>query len=183
MYPEAALTFFPYLDGGLLDLSHNQQFDFLHGIREDELQISTFELQQFQSSDLPLSLLNQSNVVKSTTITDYDLGGEGDLFKAPEPIVEIPEYDAVAAVMSSMISSEDGDLAAAIEVPISDTKKNLPEKSELSLAGCDREMQRSESSGNLRRTRPNFLDFQGLNIESVFGMRRAYSEGDIQVLS
>jgi hypothetical protein len=29
--------------------------------------------------------------------------------------------------------------------------------------------------------RPNFLDFQGLDFEAAFGLRRAYSEGDIQV--
>jgi hypothetical protein len=29
--------------------------------------------------------------------------------------------------------------------------------------------------------RPNFLDFQGVDFEATFGVRRAYNVGDIQV--
>jgi hypothetical protein len=49
-------------------------------------------------------------------------------------------------------------------------------------------LQKSVSSGCLNSAdwmngpaRPNFLDFQGLDFEAAFGLRRAYSEGDIQV--
>jgi hypothetical protein len=37
-------------------------------------------------------------------IPEYDLGGEGDLFKAPEPIIEEPllTLDPVAAAISIM---------------------------------------------------------------------------------
>jgi hypothetical protein len=55
-------------------------------------------------------------------------------------------------------------------------------------AASECSLQKSVSSGCLNSAewmngsvRPNFLDFQGLDFEAAFGLRRAYSEGDIQV--
>lgn len=166
---------------------------------------------------LTLSLfLLQGNVVRSSTVTEYDLGGEGDLFKAPEPIIEEPEmeFDLVAAAIS-MMSTGDGVIPAEEEIkraaidsigegnppfnsvigegtsPEQQDAKTLLTEAE-KAAGGEGPMQRSVSSGCLtsedwrrsgggRLTRPNFLDFQGMDLQAVFGMRRAYSEGDIQV--
>ncbi|XP_076930298.1 uncharacterized protein LOC143595037 [Bidens hawaiensis] len=45
----------------------------------------------------------------SSTISDYDLGGEGDLFKAPEPIIEQPliTLDPMTSAMSMISCGED----------------------------------------------------------------------------
>ena len=44
----------------------------------------------------------QSDLVQSSVISDYDLGAEGDLFKAPEPIIEEPvmDMDPIISIMS-----------------------------------------------------------------------------------
>ena len=63
------------------------------------------------------------------------------------------------------------------------------EKAKSRMAG-EGQMQKSVSSGSLKsmdwinaycNRRPNFLSFQGLDFGAALGMRRAFSEGDIQV--
>ncbi|KAF6992560.1 hypothetical protein CFC21_009543 [Triticum aestivum] len=163
-------------------------------------------------------------------ISEYDLGAEGDLFKAPEPIIEEPllALDPVAAAISMMSG---GDNAMDDSIKVSDMglsevlyecEKELMEKSAIEetiselldvkipmlqvedvpgelrasssstiAAGTGEcSLQKSVSSGCLNSgdwmngsaVRPNFLDFQGLDFEAAFGLRRAYSEGDIQKL-
>ena len=189
-----------------------------------------------------LLITGQGNLVQPSMVSEYDLGGEGDLFKAPEAIIEEPllSLDAVAAAFSMMTGNE-----SAMEQTIKDagisTIQNDPLLSEV-LYECEKELmemsaieetiselmdvkipmlqveeipsqaeqvliqtqlpamekekqgvpecslQKSVSSGCLNSAdwmngpvRPNFLDFQGLDFEAAFGLRRAYSEGDIQV--
>ncbi|WOL11068.1 hypothetical protein Cni_G19829 [Canna indica] len=176
---------------------------------------------------------NLVNMVQTTpTVSEYDMGGEGDLFKAPEPILEDPALDPVAAAMS--IISGDGDVITAETIKAADIesiqndhlsdiyyecKKDLLGKSEIEdsisqlldekfpnpigqmdevpalekLSSTERSMQKSVSSGCLSSVewvpnstmstmRPDFLDFQGLDFEAALGLRRAFSEGDIQNL-
>ncbi|MQM07537.1 hypothetical protein Taro_040371 [Colocasia esculenta] len=177
------------------------------------------------------SMFQGAICLQTTTVTDYDLGGEGDLFKAPEPIMEGPlvGLDHVAAAISMISSGDDVIAAEAIEragigsiqneQPLSEIfyecKKDLLAKSVIEDACLelsdvkipalqveeqkavqtnrvieDGPLQKSVSSGCLTSLtwsnggslRPNFLDFQGMDLGAVFGMRRAYSEGDIQTL-
>lgn len=193
--------------------------------------------------DSPDIAAHLGDMVQSSLVSEYYLGGEGDLFKAPEPIIEEPllSLDPVAAAISMMSGSENAmdetikvaDIGAiqndpllsevlyecekelmeksAIEETISellDVKipmlqvEELPrqaeevlgqielptmEKDKSSVRECS--LQKSVSSGCLQSadwingpSRPNFLDFQGLDFEAAFGLRRAYSEGDIQNL-
>ncbi|WVZ99833.1 hypothetical protein U9M48_045074 [Paspalum notatum var. saurae] len=183
------------------------------------------------------------SMVQPSMVSEYDLGGEGDLFKAPEVIIEEPllSLDPVAAAISMMSGNEtamdqtikDAGIGtiqndpllsevlyecekelmekSAIEETISellDVKipmlqvEEIPrhaeqvliqaeltpmEKAKTSIPECS--LQKSVSSGCLNSAdwmngpvRPNFLDFQGLDFEAAFGLRRAYSEGDIQNL-
>jgi len=183
------------------------------------------------------------SLVQPSMVSEYDLGGEGDLFKAPEAIIEEPllSLDPVAAAFSMMTGNEsamdqtikDAGIGtipndpllsevlyecekelmekSAIEETISELmdvkipmlqveeipsqaeqvliQTQLPamEKEKQSIPECS--LQKSVSSGCLNSAdwmngpvRPNFLDFQGLDFEAAFGMRRAYSEGDIQNL-
>ncbi|XP_074565692.1 uncharacterized protein LOC141822158 [Curcuma longa] len=86
---------------------------------------------------------NLANMAQAPSISEYDMGGEGDLFKAPEPILEDPALDPMANAMS--IISGGGDVitetikAADIESIHNDhlsdiyygCKKDLMEKSEI----------------------------------------------------
>lgn len=167
-------------------------------------------------------------MVQTSTISEYDLGGEGDLFKAPEPIIEEPivGLDPMTAAISLISCGEDvitsqglkaadiesiqneqllevlyeceKDLMAqaAIETPLSDvldikipvvkTDENQNQGNKLL---CDVPFQKSVSSGCLSSMewmqgaaiKPSFLDFSGMDFGSVYGMRRAFSEGDIKV--
>lgn len=170
----------------------------------------------------------QSDLVQASAISDYDLLEEGDLFKAPEPIIEEPvmDLDPMQAAMSMISCGEDAssqglkssdidvlqneqllsevyyeckkDLLekAAIESPLSEILEikipalniyeNLIQDNTPLL---DVPLPRSVSSGSLSSldwihgaaVKPGFLDFPGLDFNSVYGMRRAFSEGDIKV--
>ncbi|KAM3413415.1 hypothetical protein ACQJBY_004543 [Aegilops geniculata] len=159
-------------------------------------------------------------------ISEYDLGAESDLFKAPEPIIEEPllALDPVAAAISMMSG---GDNAMDDRIKVSDMglsevlyecEKELMEKSAIeetiselldvkipmlqvedvpgelmstttaAAATGECSLQKSVSSGCLNSAdwinglalQPNFFNFQGLDFEAAFGLRRAYSEGDVQ---
>ncbi|KAK3005709.1 hypothetical protein RJ639_017297, partial [Escallonia herrerae] len=65
------------------------------------------QLEDFWCCNKPNGLMG--NLVQTSTILEYDLGGEGDLFKAPEPIIEEPMIglDPMAAAISMMSCGED----------------------------------------------------------------------------
>ncbi|XP_047094506.1 uncharacterized protein LOC124706883 [Lolium rigidum] len=187
-------------------------------------------------SPLPLLPTGQDDAIyahlgdmgQPSLISEYDLGGEGDLFKAPEPIIDEPPLlgldDPVAAAISMMsnnaMDSMDDTIKASsmgLSEVLYECEKELMEKSAIeetiselldvkipmlqvedvvtagdhvrASAASECSLQKSVSSGCLNSAewmngsvRPNFLDFQGLDFEAAFGLRRAYSEGDIQNL-
>ncbi|KAM3381826.1 zinc finger protein CONSTANS-LIKE 9 isoform X1 [Capsicum galapagoense] len=175
---------------------------------------------------------NETNAASmGSTISEYDLGGEGDLFKAPQPILEEPlmGIDPVTAAISMISCSEDAispqglkvsDLETSFEneqllsevfyecnkdlfgkdaiditfsealdmkIPIVKPDGNLTADENLDSEGS---FQKSVSSGCLSSmewiqaapVRPNFIDFGGMDFGAVYGMRRAFSEGDIKTL-
>jgi len=178
------------------------------------------------SSDLTDSgALVGANIVQSSVVSDYDLGGEGDLFKAPEPIIEEPimGLDPVTASAISIMSNSDDiiadlnvssiqseqllndmfyecktieesqSLSELLDVKIPPMEKVVEVPVEGAVRKCAEDegvIQKSISSGCLNSmdwvhgcsVRPNFLDFHGLDFETAFGLRRAFSEGDIQNL-
>ncbi|MBA0814005.1 hypothetical protein Gohar_019856 [Gossypium harknessii] len=167
-------------------------------------------------------------MVQTSAISEYYLGGEGDLFKAPEPIIEEPIVDLnpMTAAISLSFCGEDvitsqgfkaadiesiqneqflevlydceKDLMAraVIETPLSEvldvkiplkTDENQNHENEVL---CDVPFQKSVSSDCLSSMegmqgaamKPNFLDFPGIDFGSAYGMRRAFSEGDMKTL-
>ncbi|XP_038985524.1 uncharacterized protein LOC103702588 [Phoenix dactylifera] len=176
--------------------------------------------------------LIQDNLVQISCLSEYDLGGEGDLFKAPEPILEEPvlALDPDTAAMS-MISSN-GNLISPEAIKVThmesiqnegllsevfyDCKKDLlarsaiiepsPEASDVKIPALQPEtvpgveeenklvmegpVQKRDSFRCLSSAdyingcnmRPSFFEFEGMNLGAAFGIRRAYSEGDIQTL-
>lgn len=172
----------------------------------------------------------QCNLITTSSISDYDLGAEGDLFKAPEPIIEEPlmGIDPMTAAIS-MISCG-GDVIASQDLKVSDIESSIDncqlfsevfyecKKDILAKEATDTplsevldikiplaktnddnlitgdmlsqgQFQKSVSSGCLNSMewipgtsmKPNFLDFSTMDLGSVYGMRRAYSDGDIKV--
>ncbi|CAN0891825.1 Zinc finger protein CONSTANS-LIKE 1 [Linum grandiflorum] len=159
-------------------------------------------------------------MMQPSTISEYDLGGEGDLFKAPEPIISEPSLLGLDPMTSalSMISCSGEEILTPSGLEAVDTtiqneqlyyecKKDLMEIAALNSDDVinipplnheddhhqDRNptvLSKSVSSGCLSSMDwisaggSSFLDFPaGLDFSSAYGMRRAFSEGDIQALS
>ncbi|MFQ6652865.1 hypothetical protein Gotur_024539 [Gossypium turneri] len=204
MYAETGL-FFPYMQ------KVSQEFH---------------QFEEFCETQKPNASMN--NMVQTSAISEYYLGGEGDLFKAPEPIIEEPIVDLnpMTAAISLSFCGEDvitsqgfkaadiesiqneqflevlyeceKDLMAraVIETPLSEvldvkiplkTDENQNHENEVL---CDVPFQKSVSSDCLSSMegmqgaamKPNFLDFPGIDFGSAYGMRRAFSEGDMKTL-
>ncbi|KAK6135204.1 hypothetical protein DH2020_031049 [Rehmannia glutinosa] len=177
------------------------------------------------------SLAMPGSFIQTPTLPDYNLWGDGDLFKAPEPVIEEPVIclDPMAAAISMISSGEDvispqsltvSDIESSIEsgqllsevfyecrkdllakegnetplsevlnitIPTVKTDENMM-ADEMFLA--DGSFQKSASLTCLRSmdyvheapVRPNFLDFPVMDFGAVYGMRRAFSDGDIKTL-
>ncbi|KAH9779890.1 hypothetical protein WN944_014634 [Citrus x changshan-huyou] len=185
-------------------------------------------LEEYCKSNKPNS--SMSNIVATSTISDYDLGGEGDLFKAPEPIIEetLGSLDPVTAAISMISCGEDVITSQGLKVTniesihneqllsevFYDWDKDLMEKAvmdaslsevldiKIPIAMTDENQnqenklvpdvpfQKSVSSGCLTSMewvhgtamQPSFLELTGMDFGSVYGMRRAFSDGDIKTL-
>lgn len=171
----------------------------------------------------------QGHLVHTSSLAEYDLGGEGDLFKAPEPIIEEPllGMDPMTTAIPMISCTEDGitsqglkaaDIVSfqneqllrevfyecekellvnsAIETPLSEVldtnvpvARTMEDQIQKSKVLSDVPFQKSVSSGCLSSmewlhgsgARPNFLDFPGIDFSAAYGMRRAFSDGDIKV--
>ncbi|CAA3026297.1 zinc finger CONSTANS-LIKE 10-like isoform X1 [Olea europaea subsp. europaea] len=186
------------------------------------------QLDEFYYSRKPNAPLGNLN--QTSSVSDYNLGEEGDLFKAPEPVIPEPliGLDPMTAAISMIscgenIISPDALTASAIEssiesgqllsevyyeckkdilakdatvTPLSDIMDiKVPTVKTDKLPISDEKMlpeglfQKSVSSGCLSSMdwirdaplRPNFL-IPGMDLGEVYGMRRAFSEGDIKTL-
>ncbi|XP_058183067.1 uncharacterized protein LOC131300994 isoform X4 [Rhododendron vialii] len=189
-----------------------------------------FSQEVLQLEDFCRSHKSNGNLVQTSTISEYDLGGEGDLFKAPEPIIEEPDVglDPMTAAISMISCGEDvitpqtlkvadtesiqteqlmsevfyeckKDILAKeaiestlsdimdIKIPVVGTEENLISDGNFFT---EESFQKSLSLECLSSMdwmhgapmRPNFLDFPGIDLDAVYGMRRAFSEGDIKTL-
>lgn len=186
------------------------------------------ELQRWFPGDFGGDVSLMCNLIYSP-LSEYDVGG--DLFNAPEPIIEEPilELDPITAAICMMSNGEDVIAAEAMKVAdiesiqnehlfsevFYDCKKDLLEKSAIKESfpepadfklpavhveedpGVEKDssvtggqLQKSTSSGCLKSTewtqdspvKPNLDGLQEVNLEDAYGIRRAYSEGDIHTL-
>ncbi|KAG8476359.1 hypothetical protein CXB51_033294 [Gossypium anomalum] len=154
---------------------------------------------------------------ETSTISEYNLEGEGDLAHHEEPIVGLDSMTAAISLIScgeDVITSQE--LKAAdiesfqneqlLEV-LYECEKDLLARGAIGTApaavldidtpvvktnesqNCDASFDECVSSDCLSSmecmqgaaVEPNFLDFTGMDFGSVYGMRRAFSEGDIKV--
>ncbi|KAF7816696.1 Zinc finger protein CONSTANS-LIKE 5 [Senna tora] len=175
--------------------------------------------------------IKEMDLAQSSAMPEYDLAAEGDLFKAPEPIIEEPvmDLDPMTAAISMISCGEDvvssqglkptdidalqneqllsevfyeckKDLLekAAIELPLSEIleikvpllntdenpiEENKPFPSTMPLpksvsSECLSSMDWMQGAA----MKPAFLDFPGIDFSADYGMRRAFSEGDIKAL-
>ncbi|CAI9274147.1 unnamed protein product [Lactuca saligna] len=175
------------------------------------------------------------NLIQTSSISDYDLGGEGDLFKAPEPIIEQPliSLDPMTSAIAMITCGEDtispqelkvtdieslqneeflNDVfyecknilaqeaaAAATEssplsevlsfsFPVVTTDENRVAKENVHPS-C--QIPKSMSADSLNsmdwiqgaQIKPSFLNFSELDFGNAYGMRRAFSDGDIKTLA
>ncbi|KAL0710297.1 hypothetical protein Bca4012_017275 [Brassica carinata] len=204
-----------YADSGLM-------LSYMHNFPPDFQQIEDL----FKSYKLTDDQMNNA-FAESSNISEYDLGQEGDLFKAPDPVLEDPisAADPLSAALTMISCGEDSSqglcelpdlgslqsgqelldkafyeceqdlmMKSAMESPFSDVLdvKNIA----IVTAAIDesQDLQKSVSLENLSSMDwsqahqkeavvvQNFPDFAQLGFDSVFGMRRAFSEGDIQKL-
>ncbi|KAL8217874.1 hypothetical protein R6Q57_021247 [Mikania cordata] len=155
------------------------------------------DVQQFYD----LSYSHTSNAcLGSSCVSDYDLGGEGDLFKAPEPILEQPvittfdlcqqhlndellinvfhEYNEILeAELSEVLSNKfpmETDERSFVKESVHPPGEILKSMS----SDCLTSMGRIQEP----QIEPGFLDVNELELGNVFGMRRAFSDGDIKTL-
>ncbi|KAE9464703.1 hypothetical protein C3L33_03348, partial [Rhododendron williamsianum] len=186
------------------------------------------QLEDFCRSHKPN--LPMGNVAHASTISEYDLGGEGDLFKAPEAIIEEPAvgFDPMTATISMISCGENiispqslkvadiesiqseqllsevfyeckKDILAkdAIETPLSEmldikipvlgTVETPIAENKMITPGSFPKSVSSECLSSMDwmhglSVRPDFLDFHGMDLGDVNGIRRSLSEGDIKML-
>lgn len=192
--------------------------------------------QQFQElCHSQASTTSMENMIPTSSIFEYDLGGEGDLFKAPEPIIEdssvISQLDPMTAAEVSVRSCGDdmpadhdqglkvGDMdllqnqqllsevyyecrkdmlektdslvsevldvkfpgITMDEIQIEEEDKFIPAVQKSESSGCLSSMEWAANGGGSMR--PSFLDFPDVvDLGIAYGMRRAFSEGDIKTL-
>uniref|UniRef100_M8ASE0 CCT domain-containing protein n=1 Tax=Aegilops tauschii TaxID=37682 RepID=M8ASE0_AEGTA len=102
-------------------------------------------------------------------ISEYDLGAEGDLFKAPEPILEEPllALDPVAAAISIMSGSDN-----AMNNTVKASDMSLSE----ALYKCEKELMEESA---IEETISELLDVKipMLQVEDVLGELRASADG------
>ncbi|XP_076960879.1 zinc finger protein CONSTANS-LIKE 6-like [Bidens hawaiensis] len=187
---------------------------------ETDLIFQTFSPDAQQFSDYDFSYSHKSNasldsLVQSCNISDYDLGGEGDLFKAPEPIIEQPviTVDPMAVItcgdddltpqelndefltnvfheykeiMEKDAENETSPLSEVLnykftvkidESPIVKEHVHPPGQIPKSMSSdCLNSMDRVHEAP----VKPWFLE---VDFQNAYGMRRAFSEGDIKTLA
>ncbi|KAI4340918.1 hypothetical protein MLD38_025710 [Melastoma candidum] len=201
-----------------------------------ELSQEVHQLEDFCKSQRQL-ISSSGNMLLPSSIAEYDLGGDGDLFKAPEPIIEEPlmSIDPMTAAISMISSGEDIILPQGLKVsdivslqteplfsdvyyecgkdlmekavnnggaldevvledkilPLTiDEKEALKDEMPMEMSFTGMPTQKSVSLECLNSTdwaqgaamKPSFLDFPVLEFGTSYGMRRAYSEGDIKTL-
>ncbi|XP_019426102.1 PREDICTED: two-component response regulator-like APRR9 isoform X3 [Lupinus angustifolius] len=150
--------------------------------------------------------LEKNDLVQSSAMAEYDFAAEGDLFKAPEPIIEEPfmDLDPMTAAIS-MMSCGEGVSSQGLQPTDIDVLQKEQLLSDM-LYECEKDllekaysiqedkpfpdMPKSVSSVSLSSMdwmygaaiKPAFLDFPGIDFNSDYGMRRSFSEGDIKTL-
>ncbi|MBA0744479.1 hypothetical protein Gogos_007096 [Gossypium gossypioides] len=182
------------------------------------------DFQQFEDyykTQKPNASMN--DLAETSMISEYNLEGEGDLFRALEPIIEEPivGLDSMTAAISLISCSEDvitsqelkaadiesfqneqllevlyeceKDLmargaigtapAAVLDIDTPIVKTNESQNRDASFEECvSSDCLSSMECMQGAAVEPNFLDFTGMDFGSVYGMRRAFSEGDIKTL-
>ena len=146
-----------------------------------------------------------------STISDYDLGGEGDLFKAPKPIIEQPlvALDHMTSAMSMIMCGEEVFSHESLQSddftsnPFFEYKDILANEtsSPLEVLNCEfptikdnieenfhpsEKITKSASSISLSsvdgaQIRPSCVIFDETALKKIHGMQRVFSEGYIKV--
>nr|GMD55105.1 zinc finger protein CONSTANS-LIKE 9-like isoform X1 [Ipomoea batatas] len=113
-----------YADNGLF-------FPYYHSLPQEAQLFEEFSCSQRPNASMMTS-----------AVSEYDLGGEGDLFKAPEPIIEEPfvDLDPMAAAMPMISCAEDAISSQGLKV--SDIESSFEKEQLLSdvFYGCESDL-------------------------------------------
>ncbi|URE33991.1 CCT motif family protein [Musa troglodytarum] len=76
------------------------------------------DLEDLLTTNFPDAASNPSTLFQTCAVSEYDLGGEGDLFKAPKPILEesVLAFDPIAAANSMIFGGESIAMEDKIEI-------------------------------------------------------------------
>ncbi|URD90730.1 TPR [Musa troglodytarum] len=190
MYAEQGLLL-PYMLGFPQEAS---------GVDQHLLPFTAYE--DLVSTDLPNSDPYMGDLVQTSAISEYDLGEVGDLFKSPESILEEslfaldPITDAMS-VMSGYGSTMTEETIKIVDMESIQNKDFLGD----AFYDCQKELFAKSTAGVLpealdiaaapvqteensagESVESSFLGVNDMNLDAAFGMRRVYSEGDIQIL-
>ncbi|KAK1415196.1 hypothetical protein QVD17_30969 [Tagetes erecta] len=154
--------------------------------------ISSPHVQQFHDfSYSHYSNASLGSVVESCVISDYDLGIEGDLFKAPEPILEQPEV-TLQELNDEYFNNVFNEMSPLSEVLncefLVKTNESSVVKESVHPPGQIQKSVSSDCLGSMDRVhgapnKPGFFINTQVEFGNVYGMRRAFSDGDIKTLS
>jgi len=124
----------------------------------------------------PFAIARKGNLVHTSTISEYNPGGERDLFKAPEPFIEEPvaSLDPMTAAISMISCGED--VISSQGLTVADIESLQSELLLSDVSGCLSSMEWMHGAA----VKPNFLDFSGMDFDAVYRMRRELSERDIK---
>ncbi|KAE8662731.1 HSP20-like chaperones superfamily protein isoform 1 [Hibiscus syriacus] len=132
-----------------------------------------------------------NNLIPTSKISEYYMGGDGDLFKNPQPIIEESALDLDHMTAAMPLISCNEDVITSQELKAADIELFQNEQLLEVLYECEKDLIAQAAIGTPlvegldikgAAIESNFLDFPGIDFDSVYGMRRAFSEGDIKAL-
>ncbi|KAJ8465330.1 hypothetical protein OPV22_027882 [Ensete ventricosum] len=146
------------------------------GVDQHFLPFTAYE--DLVSADLPNSAPYMGNLVQISAISEYDLGGVGDLFEAPEPILEesILALDPITDAMSVMSGYGSTITEETLKIADMESIQNEDFLGD-ALYDCQKDLFANSTAGVL----PEALDIAAAAVqtEETLAGERSFAEGSL----
>ncbi|RWV95209.1 hypothetical protein BHE74_00023935 [Ensete ventricosum] len=146
------------------------------GVDQHFLPFTAYE--DLVSADLPNSAPYMGNLVQISAISEYDLGGVGDLFEAPEPILEesILALDPITDAMSVMSGYGSTITEETLKIADMESIQNEDFLGD-ALYDCQKDLFANSTAGVL----PEALDIAvaAVQTEETLAGERSFAEGSL----